>query len=97
MVGFAGSLADKGFPGNISCNLWVAVTVSNPADYCVRVNGDGISGKYVAQYNGISVRKNSDIGIVSFCGKGGGSKSLLGKDTHSNEAHAVVAVSGKGP
>lgn len=43
-IGFAGGLTDKCFPGEICCNMRVAVAgLAHPADNGVRINADGVA------------------------------------------------------
>ena len=56
LIGFTGCLTDKGFPGDICSDLWVAVAVSNPADHGIRVDGDCIMGINITEYDWVSVR-----------------------------------------
>ena len=96
LVGFTGGLTDEGFPGDVCGDLRVAVTVSNPADYGIRVNGDCIAGINIAEYDWVSVRENCYIGIFSPACESGSGKTFLGKDTDTDEAYTVVTVLGEG-
>ena len=76
-IRFAGRLADKGLPVHIGLNMGIAVSVSHPADYGIRIDGDGIASLYVAEGDRVSVREDGDIGVIAFAGKSRRCQSLL--------------------
>ncbi len=94
-VGFAGSLADESLPVHICLDMGIAVSAAHPTDDCVRVDGDGVAGLYVAERDRVAVCQDGDIGVAAFSGKRGGCKSLLGEYAYADEADAVFAVLGE--
>ena len=79
-VRFAGGLTDKGLPVHICLYMRVTVSISHPADYGVRIDGDGIAGLYVAEGDWVSVREDVDIGVIAFTGECRSFQSLLRDD-----------------